>query len=121
MKNNTVTITLIGNMGSEAKLIEREGGKPFAAVSLATADSHKDDSGEWVQQESIWHDIVIFSPAVIGHIQGLKSGTRIKVTGTLSYRSFEMQGEDGKSITRREASIVATRVEMAPLIKKRQD
>jgi len=119
MKNNTVT--LIGNIGSEAKLIEREGGKTFAAVSLATADSYKDDDGQWVQLESIWHNIVIFSPAVISHIKGYKSGTRIRVTGSLSYRPFETQGENGKSITRREASIVATRVEMAPLIKKRQD
>lgn len=117
MNNNTVT--LVGNLGSQAKLIEREGSKTFAAVSLATSDSYKDESGQWVQNESIWHNILIFSPAVISHLKNLKSGSRIKVTGSLSYRTFETQGEDGKSITRREASIIATKVEMAPLFKKR--
>lgn len=117
--NNTVT--LIGNLGSEARLIQPESGKAFAAVNLATTSSYKDESGQWVHQETIWHNILVFSPAVIGHFKNLKSGSRIKVTGSLSYRPFETMGEDGKPVTRREASIIATRIEMAPLVKKRQD
>lgn len=114
--NNTVT--LIGNMGSEARVIGQEDGKGFAAFSLATADSYQDENEQWVQKDSVWHNILAFSPAVIGHLKGLKSGTRIKVTGSISYRGFDMQDDDGTTYTRREASIIAWKVEQAPLVKR---
>lgn len=114
--NNTVE--LIGNMGSEARIIEQEGGKGFAAFSLATTDSYLDESEEWVQKEPVWHSILVFSPVVQGHVKGLKTGTRIKVTGSISYRSFEVQDVDGKTYTRREASIIAGKIEQMPLVKK---
>ena len=114
--NNTVILT--GNMGSEARIIEQEDGKRFAAFSLATADSYQDENGQWVEKETVWHNLIAFSPQVIEHLKNLKKGTRLKVTGSLSYRPFETQGEDGKAITRKEASIITGKVEQAPLVKK---
>lgn len=116
--NNTVT--LIGNMGSEARFIEQEEGKSFAAFSMATTDSYRDENEQWMQKEAVWHNILVFSPAVLGHVKGLKSGTRIKLTGSISYRPFEVQDDEGNTFTRREASIIAVKVEQAPLVKKAQ-
>ncbi len=113
--NNSVT--LIGNMGSEARFIKTESTE-FVAVSVATTDSYKDDSGEWQENETIWHNIIAFNPKLIEILKSLKKGTRIEVTGSLSYRPYQVQDGDGVLITKMEASIIARKIEQAPLPKK---
>ena len=113
--NNTVT--LIGNMGSEAKIIAQHG-KNFAAVSLATTDQYKDETGDWVSKETLWHNVLVFNPRVIEELKALKKGTRIKVTGELSYRSFEVSDDEGNQFQKQEASVVAKKIELAPLLTK---
>lgn len=109
-KNNT--ITLIGFTGKDVKVIENEG-KSFAALSLATTDSYKDkETGEWKDKKTEWHDILAFSPKLIEQLKDYKKGTKLKVTGSLSYREFQVQDE-GKVIKKQEASIIASNVEDA--------
>lgn len=116
--NNTVK--LIGNTGSEVKIIETEG-KNFAAFSLATTDSYKDkETDEWKDKETIWHDVIVFNPKLIEALKVFKKGTRLEVIGSLSYRAFQIKDED-KVITKREASVIANKVEEAPLVKKNQE
>lgn len=116
--NNTVT--LIGNMGSEARIIETEESR-FAAFSIATTDSYKTEAGEWQNKETIWHNILAFNPVVIEVVKNLKKGTRLKITGSLSYRPFEVVNGEGEVITKMEASIIAGKVEHAPLVKKHRE
>jgi len=113
--NNTVT--LIGNLGSEAEIIDT-GDSTFATVSLATTDSYKDKkTEEWKERETVWHKVIAFSPMVIETLKNFKTGSRIEVTGSLSYRPYKVQ-LDGKEITKQEASVIARKVEVAPLPKK---
>ena len=112
--NNTVN--LIGNMGNEARIIEKED-RTFAVFSIATTDSYKDDQDQWHDKESIWHDLITFSPTIIETLKALKKGTRIEVTGALSYKPFEVEIEPGKTITKKEASVVVKKLEQA-LVKK---
>lgn len=114
--NNTAILT--GNMGSEARIIETEGNR-FAAFSLATTDSYKDDNDQWHEKETVWHNILVFNPKVIEMVKSLKKGTRLQITGALSYRPFEVVNGDGEVFTKKEASIVAGKVEQAPLVKKK--
>ena len=115
--NNTIELT--GNLGSEVRIIETEEYK-FAGVSLATTDSYKDEeTGEWTDKQTEWHSLVAFSPTVIEILKGLNTKARIKVTGTLSYRPFEVQDGEGQIITKKEASIIVRKVEQAPLPKKK--
>lgn len=116
--NNTVILT--GNMGSEARIIETEGSR-FAAFSLATTDSYKDESGQWQEKDTIWHNILTFNPRVIELVKSLKKGTRIEVTGSLSYRPFEVVTGEGELITKKETSIIAGKIEQMPLIKKKAE
>lgn len=111
------TIKLIGNTGSEVRIIEPEGKKPFASFSIATTDSYKDQDGNWKEKETIWHDVVAFSPKLIETLKSFKKGIRLEVLGSLSYRDFKIL-DDGKEITKREASIIAHNIEQAPLVKK---
>ena len=115
--NNTVT--LIGNIADEAKIIEGEN-KRFAALRIATTDSYKDkETGEWKDKETTWHEVVAFSPTVIEQLKSFRKGTRLQIIGSLSYRQFKVLDE-GKQITKREANIIAKKIEQAPLVKKNQ-
>ncbi|PHN04386.1 single-stranded DNA-binding protein [Flavilitoribacter nigricans] len=115
--NNTVK--LIGNLGKEARVVESSNGT-FAALSVATTDSYKDQEGNWQDKETIWHDVVIFNPKLIESVKAFKKGTRLEIIGSLSYRPFEIQNDDGTAITKKEVSIVAAKVDQAPLVKKDQ-
>ena len=114
--NNTVTLT--GNIGTEPRLIEGEENS-FIAFSLATADSYQDEREQWVQKETIWHSVLAFSPKVVTELKALKSGTRIRITGSLSYKSFSTQLDDGRIVDKKEASIIAKKLELATLTPKR--
>lgn len=110
-------VTLIGNIGSEARILELEE-TTFAAVSLATADSYKDVEGQWQSKDTIWHSLLIFNPRVIEQLKALKKGTRIQVIGSLSYRPFDVLTDYGEAITKKEAAIIVSKLEIVPLVKK---
>ena len=112
--NNTVILK--GNMGAKARILEKEK-NAFAAFSLATTDSYKDKEDNWQNKEAIWHDVITFNPKLIEQLKTLDTKTRIKVTGSLSYRFFEATGQGDKTIKKKEASIVAHKIELAPLTK----
>ena len=114
--NNTVTLT--GNLGQEAKPITQEDGKTFAAFSIATADSYQLENGDWETKETIWHRLIAFNPLVIEKVRRLKAGTRVEIIGSLSYRSFETVLPDGRSVTKMEATVIASKLELKPLVKK---
>ena len=118
--NNTVELT--GNMGAEPKFIEVTNGSDFASFTLYTRDSYKDEeTGKWEDKKSIYHNVIAFNPTIIQILKGLNTQARIKVTGSISYREFTIEGEDGNEFTKREASIIAKKIEQAPLVKKNQD
>lgn len=113
--NNTVK--LIGNLGAEAKIIEGEN-KTFAALRIATTDTYKDkETEEWKDKATIWHDVIVFSPALIEEVKAYKKGARLEIDGSISYREF-LVGIDGKEVTKREASVLAHKIQQAPLVKK---
>lgn len=110
-------VTLIGNMGSEADIIDTDN-TTFAAVSIATTDSYKDDNGDWQELATIWHNVLTFNPKLIEVLKSLKTGSRLEITGSLSYRPYKVMIDD-KEITKYEASIIARKIEQAPLSKKK--
>lgn len=113
--NNKVELT--GNLGDDVKVIETEE-RTFATARIATTDSYKDEkTDQWIDLQTVWHNIIIFSPAAIEYIKPLKKGARIKVAGSLSYKPRLVQ-QDGKEFSINEASIIVRSVEQAPLIKK---
>ena len=116
--NNIVTLT--GNLGSEARIYHTDS-QHFAAVSLATTDSYQDQEGSWQEKETLWHPLLAFHPRLIEELKALKTGSRVTVTGSLSYRPFEVVNGDGQVITRKEASIIVRKIELATLPKKKRE
>lgn len=113
-QNNVVILT--GNTGGEARQLEHKG-KAFAAFSLATQDSYKDKDEEYQKKATIWHSVLVFSPKLVELTKAFKKGTRLEVTGSLSYREFPYKPKRGKTIMKREASIIASKIEAKPLVK----
>ena len=114
--NNTIILT--GNTGDEVRINRTNDNKSFASLHIATTDSYKDNDGNWQNNQTIWHNVVAFNPNLIEALKSYKKGTRLQITGAISYRPFEVRLEDGTVITKKEASIIAKKVEQAPLAKK---
>ena len=111
-KNNNVELT--GNLGAKARIITNTKA-PFAAFSIATKDSYKDKEGNWKDKEAVWHDVISFKPKLIEQLKEIETKDRVKVTGFLTYRFFEAAEEGDKTVKKRVASIVAEKIEPAPL------
>lgn len=110
--NNHVKLT--GRLGADPKIIQTEKNS-FVSFSMATQDRYLDKNEEWQDKETVWHRVMAWNPNLIQTAEQLKKGMRIKVRGTLSYRSFEVLLEDQTTIKKQEASIIAASIEQAPL------
>lgn len=100
--SNNCTVELKGNLGKDAKLVKSEKAE-FVSLSVATTDFYKDKNGQWQNKETIWHDVVVFSPNAIVFAKGLKKGDKVHLKGTLSYKPVETK--EGYSVS--QASVVA--------------
>lgn len=104
-------------MGKEVAQYDTNG-KAFGAFSLATVDSYLDEAGNFQQKETIWHDVLAFSPSVLAQLKTLKKGSRIELIGSLSYRPFTTTLENGSVVEKKEAMVIAHKVSLKPLYKK---
>lgn len=110
--NNHVVLT--GNLGATPKFIEHEK-RPFVAFSLATQDRYQDKDQNWKSMPTVWHQILVFNNNLIDVAQKLDKGMRMKITGSLQYRSFEALLENQQTIKKQEAAIIAASIEHAPV------
>ena len=112
------TVILTGNLGHDPEVKDKDG-KLYARFSIATTDSYQNKTTrDWHDKDTVWHDVVAFSPSAIDDIQKYSKGARIKVTGSLSYKFLKMADEDGEIRTIKTPSIVAGKVEDAALTAK---
>ena len=116
--NNLVILT--GNAGAEAEEhTSTRTGEAFVALSLYTSNNYTDDDGSLHEFESTLHNIVAYDPLVMKQLLSYKGGVRLRIEGKLTYRPFEVE-IDGKIVKKKEASIVAKKVETAVLPSKKQ-
>lgn len=99
-------IQLKGNLGQEPKIIKPDNGKEFVVLSVATTDAYKDKNNQWLNKETLWHDVIIFRPNAIKFAKQLAKGDSVNIEGTLSYKPIETK--DGYKVP--QASIVASYV-----------
>ncbi len=112
MTNNHVVLT--GNLGAKPKFIQHDK-RPFVAFSLATQNHYLDKGQNRVTLPTVWHQILVFNGNLIDAVQKLDKGMRVKITGSLQYRSFEALLDNEQTIKKNEASIVAVSIEHAPI------
>ncbi len=93
MARSVNKVILLGNLGKDAELTYLSSGTPVSKFTLATNRNFKDKNGEW-QEETEWHNIVLWGPSAERISQYLTKGTKIYLEGRIKSRTWE--GKDGQ-------------------------
>lgn len=80
-------VILIGRLGRDAEVRHLENGAAVAKVSLATTEKYKDKADEW-QEQTEWHDIVLWRYLAERAEQQMKKGKLVYVEGKLTHRKW---------------------------------
>ncbi len=102
-------VILFGRLGQDPELRALPSGTQVASFSIATNRVYKDKDGQ-KQEQTDWHNIVIFGRQAELASQYLKKGDTVMIEGRLQTRSWE--GQDGQKRYRTE--IVADRMQFGP-------
>jgi len=81
------SVSLIGHLGIEPELKKFGNGKMCTRLSLATHDSYKSESGEWVNHTT-WHNLVIWGKMAESALKNLHKGDQVAVSGKISTRNY---------------------------------
>lgn len=113
-------IQLNGNLGQDPKQLESNG-KKFISLRIATTDSYPKKEGEttvWVDSgQTLWHDVLIFSPKAIEAAEQLKKGDLVEIVGRLSYRTFK----DENGHNKQQASVIGNFIQKIEFNKDETD
>jgi single-strand DNA-binding protein len=87
-------VMLIGRLGKDPEKRVLDSGAAYVRFSLATDESYKDAQGNW-QEQTEWHNIVLWREQAERAEKTLKQGYMIYLEGKLTYRSWKDQdGQD---------------------------
>lgn len=98
-------VILVGNLGKDPEIRTLENGTKVAQFSMATTDSYKDKAGNW-QEQTEWHNIVLWRYLAEKAESYLKKGSRIYLEGKIKSRSWV----DKENVTRYITEIVGDKV-----------
>ncbi|MBL7110418.1 MAG: single-stranded DNA-binding protein [Bacteroidales bacterium] len=86
-------VILIGFGGHDPKSFSFEGGKNKTTFSMATPEHRRENS------LTTWHNVVTWNGLAKIATEYLKKSSHVAVTGKISYRSFEKDGQK-QSVTK---------------------
>lgn len=97
---------LIGNVGKDPEVKHTKSGSSVAKISLATAESWKDASGN-KQEKTEWHNVVFFGrlAEIVGSY--LKKGSKVYIEGSIRTDKYEKDG-----VTKYSTSIIGKEMRM---------
>lgn len=91
-------VILVGNLGKDPEVRTLENGAKVAQFSIATTESYKDKEGNW-QDQTEWHNLVMWRFLAERAEQNLKKGMQIYVEGKLKTRSWVDQNQQTRYTT----------------------
>ena len=97
--SNTITVT--GNLGRDAELKYTPSGTPVLEFSLADTPRRKNDRGEWEDAgETTWYRASVWGPLAeaLANASLAAKGAQATVTGTLTQRTYEKDGQQRTSL-----------------------
>lgn len=91
-------VILVGNLGQDPELRYTGTGTAVCNLRLATNESYKDASGEWIERTE-WHSIVAWGR--LGEIcnEYLRKGSQVYFEGSLQTRSYDDRDGNTKYVT----------------------
>lgn len=90
MSGSINSVTLVGNMGSDAEVRTTAAGKMVATLSLATSRTWTDGQGER-KESTQWHRVIVWGKQAEFAQRYLGKGRKICVEGSIEYRSWDDQ------------------------------
>ena len=91
-------VTLIGRLGSDPEIRTLESGVAVGRFSVATSENYKDRNGEW-QEQTEWHDVVVWRAAAERAQRVLSKGVMIYVEGKLTHRKWQDKEGNNRKTT----------------------
>lgn len=91
-------VQLIGNLGKKPEIKTFGTDKKFATFNVATSDYFYDNKGER-QQQTQWHNVVVWGKQVEVVEKYLDKGSEIALTGKIMYRQYEDKDGVKRTIT----------------------
>jgi single-strand DNA-binding protein len=99
-------VELQGFLGRDADVKTFDSGRTLLNISVATDESYKSASGEWVRTTT-WHNVIYWKNKKDENFDFLKKGGVVSVTGKLSNRKYTDKNGHEKYIT----EIIAQKIE----------
>ncbi len=92
------TITVTGNLGSDAEFKKTTNGTPVTSFSLANT-SRKQKMGEWVDGDTTWFRVFVWDTDAAGTANTLKKGDKVIVTGRFKVSKYiSKDGEEKQTL-----------------------
>jgi single-strand DNA-binding protein len=91
-------VILVGNLGQDPELRYTGSGTAVCNLRLATNESYKDASGEWVDRTE-WHSIVAWAKLAEICNEYLKKGSQVYFEGSLQTRNYEDKDGNTRYVT----------------------
>lgn len=96
-------ITVVGNLAGDPELRFTAGGHAVANFTIAQTPREKDQSGQFVDGETLWFRCSVWREQAEGVAESLTKGMRVIAHGKLKARSFETK--DGQQRTNWELDV----------------
>ena len=90
--------SLLGHAGRDPELRDLNSGGRAAVFTLATTEKWTDREGR-PAEETEWHRVVVYGPAVKAVETMLKKGDRVMVEGRIATRSFQDKEGNDRAVT----------------------
>jgi single-strand DNA-binding protein len=87
------TVTIVGNVTRDPELKFTNSGLAMCTFGLAVNNRRKDESGNWVDGDPSFFDVVCWRNLAENVTESIPKGTTVIVTGKLRQRSWE--ADDG--------------------------
>jgi len=84
-------VTIIGNLGNDAKIVNKNGGTPFVSFSVGCNESYTNQNGEKVEN-STWYNCIYKHTGVT---EFMKKGTKVYIEGFPTFKTYI--GQDNKT------------------------
>lgn len=95
----TTTISVIGTIATDPKLINPASGTTLCSFRLASDERRYDkDKQEWVDGDTNWFGVVAFRGLGAHAHESFRKGDRVMVSGRLRMRSWEKDDRRGVSV-----------------------
>ena len=92
------TVTVIGNLGSDAEYRKTPTGTPVTSFNIANTP-RKQKNGEWVDGDTTWFRVFVWNHEAAGVANTLRKGDKVVVTGRLQVSTFtDKEGAERKAL-----------------------